>query len=226
LEDKSARRRDDVSRIADRNLPPGAAGLVLHKAAIYDLTVWLMTLGRERAFRDNLIRLADLTPGEAVLDVGCGTGSLAIAAKRAVGPTGTVNGIDASPEMLARAEKKAGRAGAAIVFRQAAAQALPFPGNQFDAAFSTVMLHHLPRSGREQCLREIKRVLKPRGRLLVVDFGSAEKPGHIFPGFHRHGYVRFDDVLELLESVGFRIDKTGAVGFRNLNFALATLTAP
>ena len=149
-----------MSRIADRNLPAGAAGLVLHKAALYDLMVGLMTFGRERGFRDNLVQLADLRPGEAVLDVGCGTGSLAIAAKRAVGPTGMACGIDASPEMLARAEKKAGKAGVAVVFKQAAAQALPFPDRQFDAALSTVMLHHLPRSGRQQCLREIERVLK------------------------------------------------------------------
>ena len=212
-------------RIADRNLPAGAAGLVLHKAALYDLMVGLMTFGRERGFRDNLVQLADLRPGEAVLDVGCGTGSLAIAAKRAVGPTGIACGIDASPEMLARAENKAGKAGVAVVFKQAAAQALPFPDRQFDAALSTVMLHHLPRSGREQCLREIGRVLKSPGRLLVVDFGSAEPPGHIFPAFHRHGYVRFEDVLELLKSVGFRIDRSGAVGFRSLQFALATLAS-
>jgi ubiquinone/menaquinone biosynthesis C-methylase UbiE len=214
-----------VSRIADRNLPAGAAGLVLHKAALYDLMVGLMTFGRERGFRDNLVQLADLRPGEAVLDVGCGTGSLAIAAKRAVGPTGMACGIDASPEMLARAEKKAGKAGVAVVFKQAAAQALPFPDRQFDAALSTVMLHHLPRSGRQQCLREIERVLKSHGRLLVVDFGSAELPGHIFPAFHRHGYVRFEDVLELLKSVGFRIERSGAVGFRSLQFALATLAS-
>jgi ubiquinone/menaquinone biosynthesis C-methylase UbiE len=210
-----------VSRIVGRNLPAGAAGLVLHKAALYDLLVGLMTLGRERGFRDNLVQLADLRPGEAVLDVGCGTGSLAIAAKRAVGPTGMACGIDASPEMLARAEKKAGKAGVAVVFKQAAAQALPFPDRQFDAALSTVMLHHLPRSGREQCLREIGRVLKPRGRLLVVDFASADVPGHLFPAFHRHGYVRFEDVLELLKSVGFRVDKSGALGYRSLHFALA-----
>jgi ubiquinone/menaquinone biosynthesis C-methylase UbiE len=214
-----------VSRIADRNLPAGGAGLVLHKAALYDFMVWLMTLGHERGFRDKLTRLADLRPGEAVLDVGCGTGSLAIAAKRAVGPTGMACGIDASPEMLARAERKAGKAGVAVVFKQAAAQAVPFPDRQFDAALSTVMLHHLPRSGREQCLREIGRVLKSRGRLLVVDFGSAELPGHIFPAFHRHGYVRFEDVLELLKSVGFRIERNGAVGFRSLQFALATLAS-
>src|SRR5215831_15970797 len=90
---------------------PSKTGKVLHGAVTYDVLVWLMTLGRERAFREKMLRLAHLEPGESVLDVGCGTGTLAIAAKRQVGTTGTVYGVDASPEMIARAEKKAKKAG-------------------------------------------------------------------------------------------------------------------
>ena len=89
-----------MTKVADHDLPPGTTGLVLHKAALYDLTVWLMTLGQERSFREKILRLARLEQGESVLDVGCGTGSLAIAAKRQVGPAGTVCGIDASPEKV------------------------------------------------------------------------------------------------------------------------------
>jgi len=65
--------------------------------------VWLLTGGREHAFREKILYFARLQPGESVLDVGCGTGSLAIRAKQQVGPTGEVTGLDASPEMLARA---------------------------------------------------------------------------------------------------------------------------
>ena len=90
-------------------------------------------VGRERAFREKLLRFARLQPGETVLDVGCGTGSLAIAAKMQVGPAGKVYGIDASPEILARARKKARKAGVEVTFEQAPGQALPFPDGHFDA---------------------------------------------------------------------------------------------
>src|SRR5437899_8062623 len=95
----------------DQSLKPSTTGLVLHSPVGYDRLIWLVTFGRERAFREKVLRLARLERGETVLDVGCGTGTLAIAAKRHVGPAGTVYGIDASPEMITRAGKKAGRAG-------------------------------------------------------------------------------------------------------------------
>jgi ubiquinone/menaquinone biosynthesis C-methylase UbiE len=80
-----------------------------------------------------MLTLARLAPGESVLDVGCGTGTLVIAAKRQVGATGKAFGIDASPEMIARAERKAIAAGVVVSFNRAAAQALPFPDSEFEA---------------------------------------------------------------------------------------------
>ena len=212
-----------MTKAADRNLTSEPTGLVLHAAARYDALVWLMTLGRERAFRDKILRLTRLEPGECVLDVGCGTGTLAIAAKRQVGSTGMVYGIDASPEMLARADKKAKKAGIDVVFENAAAQALPFPGAQFDAVLTTVMLHHLPRKARHECACEMRRVLKPGGRVLAVDFGRPAREGRSFLAhFHRHGHVNLRDIVAALDEAGLNSVESGAVGFRDLQFVVAT----
>ncbi|MPZ30244.1 MAG: methyltransferase domain-containing protein [Rhodospirillales bacterium] len=212
-----------MTNMADGNVAPGTTGLVLHAAARYDFLVWLVTLGRERAFREKILRLARLEPGESVLDVGCGTGSLAIVAKRQVGPTGAVHGIDASPEMIARAHMKARKAGVEVAFKNGAAQALPFPDAQFDAVLSTLMFHHLPRKARQQCAGEIRRVLKPGGRVLAVDFGgSAPARRGFFARFHRHGHVSLRDIAALLSEAGLTTVESGAVGMRDLQFVLAT----
>jgi ubiquinone/menaquinone biosynthesis C-methylase UbiE len=212
-----------VTNATDKDGAPGTVGLVLHSAAWYDLLVWLLTLGRERAFREKMLRLARLQPGESVLDVGCGTGTLAIATKRHVGPTGMVYGIDPSREMIARADKKARKAGVEVVFKNGIAQALPFPDAQFDAALSTVMLHHLPRQGRQQCVCEMRRVLKPGGRVLTVDFSaSARERTGLFAHLHRHGHVNLPDMIALVAKAGLNVVESGAVGIRDLQFVLAT----
>ena len=129
-----------MSKTTGQGHAHGTVGIVVHWAARYDLLAWLLTRGREREFRENLVRLARIEPGESVLDVGCGTGTLAIAAKRRVGPTGAVSGIDASPEMIARASKKARKAGIEVAFQEGVAQTLPFPDAQFDVVLSTLEL--------------------------------------------------------------------------------------
>ena len=199
------------------------SGLVLHRAALYDLTLWLLSLGRERALREKVLRLARLSPGEHVLDVGCGTGTLAIVAKRQVGTTGTVYGVDASPEMLARAGKKATRAGVEIVLKNGLVESLPFQDAQFDVVLSTVMLHHLPGKLRRQCAGEIRRVLKPGGRVLAVDFGTTptQRRG-IVAHFHRHGHISLAEIVAIFSEAGMSILESGAVGISDLQFALAT----
>src|SRR5262245_30077215 len=113
-----------MQRTNARQSAPGTTGRVLHSAATYDFSAWLLLLGKERAFRERLVRLARVEVGESVLDIGCGTGSLAIAAKRQVGPTGVVEGLDASPEMIDRARSKASRAGLDVRFTQGVVEAL------------------------------------------------------------------------------------------------------
>jgi ubiquinone/menaquinone biosynthesis C-methylase UbiE len=204
---------------------PTTTGRLLHWAVGYDLLVWLLTHGRDRAFREKLVRLAHLAPGECVLDVGCGTGSLAIVAKREVGAQGTVVGIDASPEMIARATSKAARARIDVCLRNAVSEALPFADAQFDAVLSTLMLHHLPRKLRHRSALEIRRVLKPNGRVLVVDFADAQDKTSFFAHFHRRGHVEPREIVSLLDNAGFRCVETGAVGISSLQFVLAEAPA-
>jgi ubiquinone/menaquinone biosynthesis C-methylase UbiE len=197
------------------------AGRILHRAACYDWLVWLMTRGRERAFRDRLLTLARVQAGDAVLDVGCGTGTLAIAAKKRVGRLGTVRGIDPSATMIARAKSKADRSGIEVLFEQAIVEALPFPDGRFDLVTSTVMLHHLPRDARQACASEMRRVVKPGGRVFVADFGPPSHQRGFIRHFHRHGYTRPEDLIALLTGVGLERIESGRVGPNSLHFVLA-----
>ena len=197
-------------------------GHVLHWAAPYDLLIWLVTLGRERRFRERLLEPAQLKSGESVLDVGCGSGSLAIAARHHVGAAGSVHGVDASDAMIARARRKARKAGADVTFESALAQSLPFPDARFDVVLSTVMLHHLPRKIRQECAREMRRVLKPGGRLLVVEFGGAAPHGRgPIAHLHRHGLIKPRELAELVSDAGLEIVGKGALGIWDLQFVLA-----
>jgi ubiquinone/menaquinone biosynthesis C-methylase UbiE len=170
-----------------------------------------------------LIALARITEGESVLDVGCGTGTLALAAKHQVGAAGRVIGIDASPRMIARATAKAAKTGCDVSFRTAAAEALPFPDGHFDIVLSTLMLHHLPRKARQQCAGEIRRVLTSRGRVMVVDFAVAQERTGFLAHFHRHGHVDPRDIVSLLNEAGFRCVENGPVGFSSLQYVLAVV---
>ena len=196
-------------------------GRVLHSAGAYDWLAWLLLGGRERAFRQRVLELAHVTTRDAVLDVGCGTGTLAILAKERVGPSGAAHGIDASPEMIAKARRKAKRAGLEVSFEQAVVEAMPFPAQKFDAVLSTLMLHHLPRPVREQCAREMRRVARPGGRIVVVDFGARTGAGSILERFHRHGRIEPAEIQRVLTDAGLRVEQSGAMGLHDLQFVVA-----
>lgn len=156
--------------------PKGTRGSVWNWARRYDLLLGLVTLGREQAFRQSIANLAHLQPGERVLDVGCGTGTLAMEALRRVGETGQVSGIDPSWQMIARACSKAERVGLSINFQVGVIEQLAFPDQAFDRVLSTFMMHHLPDDLKRQGLAEIVRVLKPGGHLLVLDLKGHAGP--------------------------------------------------
>jgi ubiquinone/menaquinone biosynthesis C-methylase UbiE len=204
---------------------PASQSLVLHShASYYDIVLRLLTLGHGQTVHARLVELAGLVPGERVLDVGCGTGTLALLARPRVGASGTVDGIDASPEMVERAARKAQRRGVPVNFRLAAVEALPFPDRSFDVAFSTLMFHHLPRPLRRACVRELARVLRPGGRVLIADFQPPwRRPGGWLARLHRNGSVATEEIRALLVDTGFRVLESGDVGVNNLHFTMAAL---
>ncbi len=154
---------------------PETGGAVMNwQAPFYDLGCALAGLGAR--FRAQTLAHVALKDSERVLDVGCGTGMLTRFAALAVNPVGEVVGIDPAPRMIAVARRKAARAGSRAQFRLGAIERLPFADNRFDVVLSSLMLHHLPPALKSDGLREVYRVLKPGGRLLVVDLDRPANP--------------------------------------------------
>src|SRR5262252_6797729 len=150
-----------------------AAGLDLF-LPLYDPMVKL--LGADRA-RKKLFDQASVAPHHRVLDIGCGTGTFAIAIKSWLRSVEVV-GLDPDPKALARSRRKAARAGAAVRFDQGFASALPYPDASFDRVFSSLMFHHLSQDARLATLREVRRVLKPDGSVHLMDFEQGGSDSH------------------------------------------------
>lgn len=148
----------------------------------------LRILGEGR-FRRLLIDAADLRPGQRVLDLGCGTGTLAVLIRQTC-PETHVTGLDPDPKALAIARRKADRAGVDIVFEQGFADELPFPDASFDRIVSSLVFHHLPPDVVRATVPEIRRVLRPGGSINVLDFGKASGGLHGLLAHlvhHQHG---------------------------------------
>ena len=145
-----------------------------HMAWAYDLGCYLVGMGTR--FRRKTLQLAQLQSGEHVLDVGCGTGVLTRLAAEEVGNDGEVLGIDASVEMIQVAKRNAEKVHSKVNFQLGVVESLPFEDERFDIVLSSMMLHHLPPELKVAGLREIFRVLKSGGRLMVVD---VDKPTNL-----------------------------------------------
>jgi ubiquinone/menaquinone biosynthesis C-methylase UbiE len=140
-----------------------------HMAGYYDLVMFFITLGRERSLRHKTLDLAQIKPGEKILEIGCGTGTLSLAARKRVGKSGEVMGIDIAPEMVAVAARKAARKSVNASFQVGGIENIPFPDNRFDVVMCSFMIFHMPEDIRKKGLNEIYRVLKSGGRLFIID---------------------------------------------------------
>ena len=128
---------------------------------------------RENTFKTALLDAAALAPGERALDLGCGTGTLAIrAALRA--PASNVTGVDGDPDVLALARAKAARSGATIQFDHGRVDGLPYGPDSFDLVVSSLVFHHLSTDCKRRTLSEVSRVLRPGGRFVLADWDAPQ----------------------------------------------------
>lgn len=205
-------------------------GIVMNWGWSYDLMVGVLDAtvlrGKLEEVRRKTIDLAQLQAGEQALDVGCGTGTLALKAYARVGATGRVCGIDPAPRQLARARSKAAHRDASIDFQIGVIERLPFPDHSFDVVLSTLMMHHLPDDIKRRGLTEIARVLKSGGRLVIVDFALLGGH-HGQPGQLGAGSIGIQELPALVKDAGFSQIESGTfqlpriLGFSGAGFVKA-----
>lgn len=151
-------------------------GTTLHNASQYDIHSRILGLGINSYNSRMIIETAKIRPGDKVLDVGCGSGNLTLTAKKYAGPSGSVYGIDAAPEMIAVAREKAQRNELRAIFEVGLIEQLPFPDAMFDVVISRLVIHHLPDELKRRGFAEFFRVLKPGGRIFMADFRPPSNP--------------------------------------------------
>lgn len=138
---------------------------------VYDLAIRLLT--RERQWRDALLDQVSPRPGQIILDVGCGTGTLAVLLKRRA-PGARIVGLDPDPQVLGLAAEKARRAGVGIEWHQGFAEEAAKLG-QFDHVVSTLVFHQVPPEGKIAGLAAMFEAARPGGALHVADY--CRQPG-------------------------------------------------
>jgi ubiquinone/menaquinone biosynthesis C-methylase UbiE len=166
--------------------------------------------GRRGAVYRRIVSLSGVRPGDSVLDVGSSSGYLARKLADAAGPGGHVTGVDPSEAAIAHAQR---RAHGAMTFKVGVAQDLDLPDSSFDVVTCTLAMHHIPETKRDAALREMHRVTKPGGRLLVADFDPSRRPLRLHPGGRRvrRASARVGSLEELAASAGYQVESSGAL---------------
>ncbi len=175
---------------------------------------------REEAFKRGLIQRAHIQPGQKVLDLGCGTGTLTLMLKKAI-PAAQITGVDGDLEVLSIARSKSEEAKTEITWDRGLAFDLPYAGGSFDAVLSSLVIHHLISVDKVRAFREVRRILLPSGRFHVLDFGPPFSPLTRIQAFVM---MRLDEaadnfhgrLLPMLKEAGFY--NASAVEHRNTVF--------
>jgi len=196
---------------------PETKGIVIHWARPYDA----ITNHILQPSQKSIGLLAQIKAGDRVLDVGCGSGRLTMAAQGWAGTGGQAVGLDPSPEMIQIARQNAARAGLKAKFELGVVESLPFPDASFDVVLNRLMLHHLPGDLKQRGLAEMRRVLKPGGSCLVVDF-EPPKSGLLRLIVQNHlslmAHVDVREYVPLLEQAGFIDIETGPTSSKLLSY--------
>ena len=143
-------------------------------ASRYDLMNDLMSAGLHRAWKAYTVMVANVQPGQRVLDIAGGTGDLALAFAKKVGPKGQVVHTDINEAMLRTGRDRLLDAGVILPTAVCDAEKLPFPDSHFDLVSVAFGLRNM--THKDAALREMARVLKPGGKLLVLEFSQVAKP--------------------------------------------------
>lgn len=143
-------------------------------ASKYDLMNDVMSAGMHRAWKAYTVQVANLKPGERVLDIAGGTGDLSRAFARKVGETGVVVHTDINEAMLRQGRNRLLDEGLILPTSLADAEKLPFKSESFDLVSVAFGLRNM--THKEQALTEMRRVLRPGGRLLVLEFSKVWEP--------------------------------------------------
>ncbi|MEJ8568849.1 class I SAM-dependent methyltransferase [Elongatibacter sediminis] len=191
---------------------------------IYDPLVALTT--RESTFKEELVNEAEGAHPTVILDLACGTGTLSCLLKKRL-PDSRVCALDADPEILELAERKALKEQLKIEFNQGMSFDMPFDDNSFGLVTSSLFFHHLNLENKRRTLTEVSRILKPDGRLVICDWG---RPSNIFlkasfnlvrmlDGFEvtRHNYE--GQLPAIIDEAGFR----NVIRTKSINAPLGTL---
>jgi ubiquinone/menaquinone biosynthesis C-methylase UbiE len=171
-----------------------------------------------RTIHQEMITLAGLLDGQRVLDVGCCTGNLLrTAGKRH--PEVELVGLDPDVKSLARAGRKARRAGLDVRLDRGFAQELPYPDDSFDRVFSSLMLHHLDSESKDLLFAEVRRVLRPDGLLVLADAVHDDQHDHQHGGMRGRMREQIRDnvggaVSQLIASAGFIVEPTRTMALR------------